>query len=756
MVASNGSDETARLRALGRYHVLDTPKEQDFDDIADLAAEICETPIAVVNLIGDGRQFFKAEVGLGVRETPLESSFCRHALLETDFLYVPDATKDPRFECNPLVTGEPGLRFYAGALLRTPDGHPIGTVCVLDLRPRELSEQQQRALQRLARQAMAQLELRRALSEQREVQVRQRQILDSATDYAIMALDMEGRITDWSKGAENVLGWSETDALGRSGDIIFLEEDCAAGLPAREMETARREGAALDERWHVRKGGERFWAVGEMQPMRQGNGEQIGYLKILRDRTEQKEQAERLKQSEERLGLALGAAGMVGTWDWDLKRDVIYADPNFARIYTVDPDWAARGAPLTEYTKNFHPEDVPSFELELGKLLSGQQETFTSEYRVVQPDGSCRWLYARGKLVRDQDGTPVRFPGATVDLTELKEAERRVLESERRFRQLTELSPGIVWMGHQDGSLSYLNDYWYAYTGQSPEEALPTGWASVIHPEDLPRLEAGWSKARRDVTIYDMEARLRRQDGEYRWFLMRALPLRDADGSVSGWLGTDIDIQDRKEAEQRQDLLTRELEHRVKNTLALVQAIAAQTFRNATDLAAAREAFSARLVSLGQAHDILVRTSWTATPIADLVRGALSVHRQGGTSRIRASGPDLTVAPKAALSLTMALHELATNATKYGALSTDDGRIDLRWHVLHGREEPFFCLTWAEHGGPPVSKPTRRGFGSRLIERSFVAEVGGKVHLEYQPTGVVCRIEAPLAAMQEHLDSAAA
>lgn len=163
MTTTDALRETARLDALASFEVLDTPREQDFDDVAALASAICETPISVVNLIGDGRQFFKAEVGLGVRETPLESSFCARAILEQDFLLVPDATKDARFDCNPLVTGEPHLRFYAGALLKTEEGLPIGTVCVLDYRPRDLSELQQQTLRVLARQVMKQLELRRAL-----------------------------------------------------------------------------------------------------------------------------------------------------------------------------------------------------------------------------------------------------------------------------------------------------------------------------------------------------------------------------------------------------------------------------------------------------------------------------------------------------------------------------------------------------------------------------------------------------------------
>lgn len=167
------ADERARLDALASFEMLDTPREQDFDEIADLASRICETPIAVVNLVGEGRQFFKAEVGLGVRETPLASSFCARAILEQEFMLIPDATKDPRFDCNPLVTGENGLRFYAGALLKTTEGHPIGTLCVLDYKPRDLTETQQVTLKVLARQVMRQLELRKALRERDAAQSQQ-------------------------------------------------------------------------------------------------------------------------------------------------------------------------------------------------------------------------------------------------------------------------------------------------------------------------------------------------------------------------------------------------------------------------------------------------------------------------------------------------------------------------------------------------------------------------------------------------------
>uniref|UniRef100_UPI001576A906 GAF domain-containing protein n=1 Tax=Sphingomonas bacterium TaxID=1895847 RepID=UPI001576A906 len=159
--------EADRLAALDRYGILDTPREAEFDDVVRLIAEVFQAPIAVVNLIADGRQWFKAEVGIGADELPLDVSICAHAILQSGIMVVPDTTRDPRFDCNPLVTGEPGLRFYAGALLKTPEGLPLGTLCVLDTAPRPhgIDDHQKRTLEILAHQVMTQLELRRAVAE---------------------------------------------------------------------------------------------------------------------------------------------------------------------------------------------------------------------------------------------------------------------------------------------------------------------------------------------------------------------------------------------------------------------------------------------------------------------------------------------------------------------------------------------------------------------------------------------------------------
>ena len=174
MKAELHPSETQRLAALQRYDILDTPREAEFDDIVAIVSSICETPISVINLIDSGRQWFKAEVGLGVRETPIDSSICAHAILQPDLFVVPDTTKDSRFCDNPLVTGDPELRFYAGALLETPDGLPLGTLCVLDYMPRDLNDKQRSLLRVMAAQVMKLLELRRINANQHALWLNER------------------------------------------------------------------------------------------------------------------------------------------------------------------------------------------------------------------------------------------------------------------------------------------------------------------------------------------------------------------------------------------------------------------------------------------------------------------------------------------------------------------------------------------------------------------------------------------------------
>jgi two-component sensor histidine kinase len=241
--------------------------------------------------------------------------------------------------------------------------------------------------------------------------------------------------------------------------------------------------------------------------------------------------------------------------------------------------------------------------------------------------------------------------------------------------------------------------------------------------------------------------------GTPRYWDVQVSPILGSDGKPSHLLSISRDITDEwravselKVAAERRELLAGELQHRIKNILAMVGAIANQTMRG-DNVAAAREAFAARLMTLSRAHDILTQTSWTAAPIKEVIDGALAPHRPG-QGRIRTSGPDLLLQPKQALALAVAVHELATNAAKYGALS-NGGKVAIGWSHETIEEVPTFRFTWTESGGPAVAEPDPdlKGFGSRLIEQMLQNDFAGKVQISYRPEGVVCELIAPRSAL---------
>ena len=217
-------------------------------------------------------------------------------------------------------------------------------------------------------------------------------------------------------------------------------------------------------------------------------------------------------------------------------------------------------------------------------------------------------------------------------------------------------------------------------------------------------------------------------------------PIRNSDGMVSGIFVEGQDVTERFRGEQHLRLVVNELNHRVKNTLAVIQGVAAQTFRNAEDISQAQARFSARLVALARANDLLTGENWEGASLSDLVAGVSVAHAGNQPDRFTANGPVVRLSPKVALSLSMAMYELATNAVKYGALSNDTGRVDVSWTLIDGR----LSIEWRESGGPPVQTPQRRGFGSRLVERGLAGEMGGTAEITFEPSGVVCVIDAPI------------
>ena len=251
-------------------------------------------------------------------------------------------------------------------------------------------------------------------------------------------------------------------------------------------------------------------------------------------------------------------------------------------------------------------------------------------------------------------------------------------------------------------------------------------------------------RAARGEEVRDEEHEVMFDDGSRIHILVSGMPLRDPDGAVRGAIATAVDITERKRAEEHRTLLINELNHRVKNTLATVQSVALQTLSVHADADMFRDAFEARLISLSRAHDVLTQENWDGADLRDIAEGVLRPYKNAAPNQIVLGGENVRLSPKTALALAMAFHELATNAAKYGALSTSSGRVSVTWQVVPGDDEPSLGLTWRERDGPEVAPPTRRGFGSRLMERGLAQELDGEVRLDYDPAGVACWIRAPL------------
>jgi two-component sensor histidine kinase len=239
---------------------------------------------------------------------------------------------------------------------------------------------------------------------------------------------------------------------------------------------------------------------------------------------------------------------------------------------------------------------------------------------------------------------------------------------------------------------------------------------------------------------YEVEYRVKQLDGSWRWLSAWGLVEFEGYGpnrKTVAIAGASRDLTALKRAEERQRLLVNELNHRVKNTLATVQSIAMQTLRGANHLKAARTALDARIISLAHAHDLLTDRHWSGADIRDVVIRAMNPF---AADRIKLSGPSREISPRHALALSLALHELATNAAKYGALTVPEGRVDLSWRVA----DALLQLSWRESGGPAVAPPARRGLGSRLLEEGLIHDLGGETRLDYAADGVRCEITALL------------
>lgn len=492
--------ETDRAALLARYD-LDTGGFATLDQITAFAAALCETPIALVSIVEEDRQRFLARTGLDAEETPRDVSFCAHAMLGDAIFVVPDATLDPQFADNALVTSAPFIRFYAGAPLIDREGGSLGALCVIDDKPRpDLTPLQRQGLTLLARQVMVELEGRR-----------------------------------------------------RDRDVIAQQEKDA----------------------------------------------------------------------------------------------------------------------------------------------------------------------------------------------------QAVVESDRMFRTLADTMPQMVWSALPDGYNDYFNARWYEFTGVPQGATDGEGWSAIFHPEDQPRAWERWRHSLATGDPYEIEYRMRHHGGDYRWTLGRALPIRDADGTIIRWIGTCTDINDQIAMVEEREVIAHELSHRIKNIFSVISGLIGLSARTHPEIRAAADDLRDRIMALGRAHDFVRPHGPHSQPdhgeglLWGILEQIFAPYRDALGPRIHYFGDNPAIDDRSATPLALLFHELATNAAKYGALSVPEGRVAIE---VRG-EDGDIRIDWREEGGPPAVPATSQGFGSRLMQLSIERQLGGRMIRDWRPEGLCLSLWIPARSM---------
>lgn len=309
--------------------------------------------------------------------------------------------------------------------------------------------------------------------------------------------------------------------------------------------------------------------------------------------------------------------------------------------------------------------------------------------------------------------------------------------SEAHFRHMTDQAPIMIWMSNAQGHCEHLNKAARDFWGVEEDRIDAFDWSATIHPEDVGHVLARMRQAMASDETVQLRGRYASTSGEWRVLQTEARPRHACDGRFLGMIGVNVDITEQDGIARQRELMLAELNHRVKNTLAVVQAIAHQTFRSEKTIPSVAT-FIGRLGVLAAAHDILSRDNWESTPMPELAREVLT-RDPANRRNVQMEGPALLLAPKQALAIALALHELQTNALKYGALSVERGSVSLQWNSSpdHGLD-----IVWQETGGPRVKPPKRRGFGTLMIEQALAADLNGSARIDFLPEGLVCKIRA--------------
>jgi PAS domain S-box-containing protein len=571
-------------------------------------------------------------------------------------------------------------------------------------------------------------------------------------DWNVLA----GKVT-WTPQLETLYGLQQGTVTSYADFRDRVHPDDIAAVEAHRNAAVRRKETFNSEFRIIRADGEVRWisAVGGAF-YNEATGEPVRILGNYTDITDRKLAEQTLAERNAQFALASRAA-RVGRYAYDFDSDRMQVSEGYAAIHGLPEGttetsrrlWRARA-----------PEDAEQVEARRLQAIRDRQTEYTVVYRIILPDRGVRWIESRSFIAYDGDWHPKRVVGVNIDVTERRRTEQALID---RNNQIA-LSGKTALVGsfaiHIDPAREHVaqrmrvSPGFAAIFGLVPElEEISVGdWRSRVYPADLPQFLAHRHQAIAERrSEHHLEYRIVRPCGTIRWIESRTSIEYDEVGQPSRLVGVNIDITERKKLEEQRKLLIGELDHRVKNTLSTVSAVISRTGEGSRSLADFVAALDGRIRSMAKTHELLSAHRWQGVSLTQLIRNELAPFATGSNTDLE--GPEVILTPEAGQAMAMVLHELVTNAAKYGALSTQSGRVVIRWdRRLNGHLRSHLMLEWRETGGPPVIASAGPSYGMSIIRDLLPYEFGATVDLVLAADGVRCRLELSAEWFNNHTE----
>jgi PAS domain S-box-containing protein len=532
-------NESDRLVALDRYQILDTLPEQEYDDLTQLAADICGTPIALISLVDRDRQWFKSRVGLEATETPRDISFCGHAVAANEILNIPDATQDPRFADNPLVVNDPNIRFYAGIPLKTPDNFTLGTLCVIDRQPRDLTALQIQQLEALSRLVISQLELRLSNQSLRLLA----SVVETSND-AIITRNLNGIITSWNPAAERVFGYSQAEIVGQSICMLYPPERLAE--EQLFIDRLKRSERVEDfETIRLCKDGNQKDVSITISPLMDFSGNIVGISGVIRDISDRKQVEMALRESEEfNRSIFENNADCLKILDVDGKLTKMNCNGTYLMEIDDFSCWVGRNW-VDTWQEPYHLLAVQAIkDAKNGDI--GHFEGFCPTAK-----GTPKWWDVLVTAVPDADGSPLRLIATSRDITTSKQIEERLRKSDTHLKTAQRIVKLGSWEFDPSSGEIIWSDEVFRIFGRDPILGTPTfdEFQQYLHPDDRESHQQLVETSIANCQPFENEVRFYRSDGSLGYLQTRGEPVVDDSGHLILLIDTVIDITDRKLAE---------------------------------------------------------------------------------------------------------------------------------------------------------------------------------------------------------------